>query len=146
MYEQMLIPYDGSKEAKRGAAHGIELAAELGSTIHGLFVIDLPGAPRAIALRDDEDDLREEYREYGERELEALGRMVAEHDVAYETHIRTGTPNDEIVDFAADENMDVIVMGSAYYGKLGNLLGGTTDRVVRTSPVPVITQPMGMND
>ena len=146
MYERMLIPYDGSKEAKRGAMHGIELAAELGSTIHGLFVIDLPGAPRAIALRDDEDELREEYREYGERELEALGRMAGEHDVPFESHIRTGTPNDRIVDFAAEEDMDVIVMGSAYYGKLGNLLGGTTDRVVRTSPVPVITQPMGMND
>lgn len=146
MYEHMLLPYDGSKEAKRGATHGIELAAELGSTVHGLYVIDLPGAPRAMALRDDEEEMREEYREYGERELTALEKIAAEHDVGFESHMRTGSPSDEIVDFADDEGMDVIVMGSAYRGRLGNLLGGTTDRVVRSSPIPVITKRMDMND
>jgi nucleotide-binding universal stress UspA family protein len=42
--------------------------------------------------------------------------------------------------------MDAIVMGSAYRGKLGNLLGGTTDKVVRTATVPVVTQRMQMDD
>lgn len=146
MYEHMLLPYDGSKEAKRGATHGIELAAKLGSTVHGLYVIDLPGAPRAVALRDDEESMRAEYREYGERELTTLGEIAAEHDVEFESHMRTGPPSDEIVDFADEEKMDVIVMGSAYRGTLGNILGGTTDRVVRSSPVPVITKRMEMHD
>lgn len=146
MYEHMLIPYDGSKEAKRGAEHGIALAEALGSTVHGLYVMDLPGAPRALALRDDEEEIRREYREYGERELEALGQIAADHDVEYEHHIRTGSPAEEIVDFADSEEIDVVVMGSAYRGKLGNLLGGTADSVVRASTVPVITQRMGIDD
>lgn len=146
MYEHMLIPYDGSKEAKKGAEHGIQLAAELGSTVHGLYVIDLPGVPRAMALRDDEEKMRREYREYGETELAHLGDIAESHGVSYESYIRTGSPSDEVVDFADEEEMDVIVMGSAYRGKLGNLLGGTTDRVVRSSKVPVITQRMNVND
>ena len=146
MYEQMLIPYDGSKESKRGAKHGMELAAALGSTVHGLYVIDLPGAPRAISLRDDEEELREEYREYGEEELTALGEIAADHGVEFEQHMRSGSPSEEIVDFADTEEMDVVVMGSAYRGKLGNLLGGTTDRVVRSSAVPVITHRMRAED
>ncbi|WP_276273911.1 universal stress protein [Haloarcula litorea] len=146
MYEHMLIPYDGSKEAKKGAEHGIELAAELGSTVHGLYIVDLPGTPRAMSLRDDEEEMREEYREYGERELDALGKIAADHGVEFERHMRSGSPSDQIVDFADEEEMDVIVMGSAYRGKLGNLLGGTTDRVVRSSTVPVITQRMDVND
>ncbi|WP_254274548.1 universal stress protein [Haloarcula marina] len=145
MYEHMLLPYDGSKEAKKGAKHGIELAAELGSTVHGLYIMDLPGVPRAMSLRDDEESVRKEYREYGERELANLGEIAERKGVAFEQHIRTGSPSDEIVDFATDEDMDVIVMGSAYRGKLGNLLGGTTDRVVRSSPVPVISQRMDLN-
>ncbi|MDS0280711.1 universal stress protein [Haloarcula onubensis] len=146
MYEHMLIPYDGSKESTKGATHGLELAAELGSTVHGLYVIDLPGAPRAMALRDDEEDLRAEYREHGERELAALAELAADHGVEFEHHMRTGSPSDEIVDFADEEGMDVVVMGSAYRGKLGNLLGGTTDRVVRSSKVPVITKRMELED
>jgi len=146
MYEQMLIPYDGSKESRRGAMHGFELAAALGSTVHGLYVIDLPGAPRAMALRDDEEDLREEYRDFGERELQTLRDIAEDHGVEFESHMRTGAPSEEIVDFARTEDMDVVVMGSAYRGKLGNLIGGTTDRVVRSSSVPVITHRMSAED
>ncbi|WP_336338599.1 universal stress protein [Haloarcula brevis] len=146
MYDHILVPYDGSDEARRGAEHGIELAAALDATVHALYVIDLPGTPRALALRDDEEEVREEYRTYGEEVLSELGRFAEGHGVAYETHFRTGAPSEEIVEFAEDEAMDAIVLGSAFRGKLGNLLGGTTDKVVRTSSVPVISQRMSVND
>ncbi|KAA9395900.1 universal stress protein [Haloarcula sp. CBA1130] len=146
MYDHILVPYDGSDEARRGAEHGIELAAALGATIHALYVIDLPGTPRALALRDDEEEMREEYRNYGEEVLSELGSVAESHGVAYETHFRSGAPSEEIVEFAEDRGMDAIVLGSAFRGKLGNLLGGTTDKVVRTSSVPVISQRMSVND
>ncbi|KOX92493.1 universal stress protein UspA [Haloarcula rubripromontorii] len=146
MYDHILVPYDGSDEARKGAEHGIELAAALGSTVHALYVIDLPGTPRALALRDDEEEMREEYRNYGEEVLANLGTVAEEHGVDYETHFKTGAPSEEIVEFAEDEGMDAIVLGSAFRGKLGNLLGGTTDKVVRTSSVPVISQRMSVND
>jgi nucleotide-binding universal stress UspA family protein len=60
--------------------------------------------------------------------------------------MRTGKPSEEIVAFAEEEGMDAIVMGSAYKGTLGSLLGGTTDRVVRSATVPVVTQRMHMDD
>lgn len=146
MYDHILVPYDGSDEARRGAEHGIELAAALGATVHALYVIDLPGTPRALALRDDEEEMREEYRSYGEEVLAELGNVAEDHGIDYETHFRTGAPSEEIVDFAEDNGMDAIVLGSAFRGKLGNLLGGTTDKVVRTSSVPVISQRMSVND
>ncbi|RLM95102.1 universal stress protein [Haloarcula sp. Atlit-7R] len=146
MYDHILVPYDGSDEARKGAEHGIELAAALDSTVHALYVIDLPGTPRALALRDDEEEMREEYRNYGEEVLASLGTVAEEHGVDYETHFKTGAPSEEIVEFAEDEGMDAIVLGSAFRGKLGNLLGGTTDKVVRTSSVPVISQRMSVND
>jgi nucleotide-binding universal stress UspA family protein len=146
MYEHILIPYDGSDEARKGAVHGIELAASLGATVHALYVIDLPGVPRALSLRDDEEEMREEYRAYGKEVLDEICQVAAEHDVPCETAMRTGAPSEEIVEFADEEGMDAIVMGSAYRGKLGNLLGGTTDKVVRTATVPVVTQRMQMDD
>lgn len=142
MYEDILIPYDGSEEAEMAARHGVELAAELGSTVHGLYVIDLPGVPRALSLRDDEEQLRREYEEYGEKVLEELCGIAAERGVDCERSMRSGSVSERIVDFADDEGMDAIVMGSAYRGKIGTLLGGTTDRVVRTATVPVITERM----
>ena len=146
MYEHILIPYDGSDEAKKGAIHGIELAAALDAEVTTLYVIDLPGAPRALALRDDEEQMREDYRKYGEEVLGEIEDIAAEHGVECTTAMRTGSPSEEIVDYAEDEGMDAIVMGSAYRGTIGSLLGGTTDRVVRTATVPVITQRMAMEE
>lgn len=142
MYEHILIPYDGSDESQKGAKHGIELAKELGSTVTALYVMDLPGAPRALALRDDEEQIREEYREYGEEVTTELCEMAAEHGVDCHTAIKTGSVSENIVKYAKNEGMDAIVMSSAYYGTLGALLGSTTDKVVRTAPVPVITERM----
>lgn len=142
MYDTILIPYDGSDEAKKGAEHGIELAAALGSSVQALYVIDLPGVPRAPALRDDEEQLRREYEDYGETVMTEISDVATQHGVECTTAIRSGSVSDRIVEYADEEGMDAIVMGSAYRGKLGNLLGGTTDKVVRSATVPVITQRM----
>lgn len=139
MYDRILIPTDGSKEAKKGTEHGIGLAAAVGATVHALYVIDLPGSPRALSLRDDEESMRAEYQEYGEEVTSAVCEAAAAAGVDCETEIKTGAPSEEIVQYAEGEGMDAIVIGSAYQGKFRALLGGTADRVVRTSTVPVIT-------
>jgi nucleotide-binding universal stress UspA family protein len=146
MYEHILIPFDGSDEARKGAVHGIELAASVGASVHALYVIDLPGVPRALSLRDDEEQMREEYRAYGERVLGEICDIAEEHGVDCEPVMRSGAPSEEIVEYAEEEGMGAIVMGSAYRGKLGSLIGGTTDKVVRTATVPVVTQRMHMDE
>jgi len=147
VYQHILIPYDGSDEGLRGAVHGIELAAALGADVTALYVIDLPGVPRALSLRDDEEQLREEYEEYADKILTQIQGIAAdEYGVDCETATRSGSPAEEITDYAEDEEMDVVVMASAYRGRIGTLLGGTTDKVVRTAEVPVLTQRMGYEE
>lgn len=146
MYDTILIPFDGSDEAVKSAEHGIELAASVGATVHALYVIDLPGTPRTVYVRDDEDELREEYRDYGEEATAEICDLASEAGVDCDTVIKTGSPAEEIVEYAEDEGLDAIVIGSAFRGKIGALLGGTTDRVVRTSSVPVITTRMTIDE
>lgn len=146
MYDEILVPYDGSDEAEKGAIHGIELAAALGSDVTALYVIDLPGAPRALSIRDDEEKMRRQYREYGEEVLNELCEVAADHGVDCSTALRTGSVSEEIVDYAEDEGMDAIVIGSAYRGVVGSLIGGTAEKVVRTARVPVITQRMKVEE
>lgn len=146
MYERVLIPFDGSKEARKSAEHGIDLASALDATVHALYVVDLPGAPRTVYVRDDEEEMREEYRKYGEEVTGELCGMAADAGVACETAIRTGTPAERIVDYAESEGMDAIVLGSAYRGRFRALLGSTVEKVVRTSTVPVITTRMEMTE
>jgi nucleotide-binding universal stress UspA family protein len=146
MYDTILIPYNGSDESRKGAEHGLGLAAALGASVHLLYVIDLPGAPRALALRDDEEEMRERYQEYADEILGELSNVAEEQGIEAATATRTGAVSEEIVECADEESVDAIVMGSAYRGKIGSLIGGTTDKVVRSATVPVITHRMGVDD
>lgn len=146
MYDTILIPYDGTDESEKAARHGVDLAASLGAEVRGLYVIDLPGAPRTIYVRDDEEEIREEYREYGEDVLADLGEIAEEAGLGYRSAIRTGTPSKEIVSYADKEDVDAIVIGSAYRGKFPGILGSTSEKVVRTATVPVITHRMQVDD
>lgn len=139
MYDNILIPYDGTDEADIGADHALKLASAIGATVHALYVIDLPGAPRALYVRDDEEEIRERYHEYGEEVTSDLCDQAADAGVDCVTAIKTGSVREEVVDYAEGNDIDLIVMGTAYRGKVGALLGGGAEKVVRTSSVPVTT-------
>lgn len=142
MYETILIPTDGSDEARKAAQHGIELADALGAAVHALYVMDLPGVPRALSIRDDEEQIREEYEQYGERVTEEVCSMASDAGVDCVASLRSGTVHEEIVRYAEDEGNDAIVMGTGYQGRFGALLGTVAEKVVRMSPVPVISTKM----
>ncbi|PSP43613.1 universal stress protein [Halobacteriales archaeon QH_6_64_20] len=139
MYDRILIPTNGSAPAEKGANHAIELAAALGATVHALYVADLPGVPRALALRDDEEEVRERYREHGREVTGDVRDVAADAGIECVTAMKSGSVHEEIADYAEDENIDVIVIGTAYRGKVGALFGGEAEKVVRTSTVPVTT-------
>ena len=139
MYDRILIPTNGSAPAEKGANHAIELAAALGATVHALYVADLPGVPRALALRDDEEEVRERYREHGKEVTGDVRDVAADAGIECVTAMKSGSVHEEIADYAEDEDIGVIVMGTAYRGKVGALFGGEAEKVVRTSTVPVTT-------
>jgi len=146
MYDTILVPVDGSEEGEKGARHAIDLAASVGATVHAMYVIDLPGAPRTVYVREDEETMREEYHEYGEEVTGEVREMVADADIECESVIKTGSIHEEITEYAEEEGIDLIVMGTGYRGALGAILGGIAEKVVRTSTVPVTTVRMRIDE
>jgi nucleotide-binding universal stress UspA family protein len=140
MYKRILIPTDGSREARKAAKHGVGLAEAFGATIHALYVIDLPGSPRTPYIMENEDRLREEYEEYGHEVTRDVCGMAEEAGVECVTANKYGSPYKRICKYAEDEDMDCIVLG--FHGRADipdYVLGTTAERVVRTATVPVIT-------
>jgi len=146
MYDNILVPFDGTEEAQKGAKHAVDLAASVGATVHALYVIDLPGTPRTVYIRDDEEEMRAEYEKYGEEVTSEVCDMAAERDVDCAQVLQSGTIHEEIVEYAEDNAVDLIVMGSAYRGALGMVFGGNVERVVRGSSVPVTTVRMQVDE
>lgn len=135
MYDTILVPTDGSSDARRGAEHGVGLAAALGATVHAVYVVEEGTNPwRSEAIEDQ----LEEAEAYGTDLTDQVAELAAAAGVTSVTETLVG-PHvaEELNEYVESEGIDVIVMGSGFRGRLGDLLGSTADRVLRTARVPV---------
>ncbi|WP_066415820.1 universal stress protein [Halorubrum aethiopicum] len=137
MYDDILVPTDGSEAVDRALDHAIPLASDHGATVHALYVVD-----RRVANASS-SDLHEEVvadlESQGEAAVEAVAERAREAGLAVETHVEHGTPDTEIVAYAEEAGIDVIVMspeGKSPRERIQSL-GSVSDRVTDDSTVPV---------
>lgn len=139
MYDDILIPTDGSEGVEEAIGHGIELANLTGATVHGLFVVD---TSEAAAIPDPQwMTMEETLEETGQRAVEDVSERARAREIEAVTAIRRGTPHDEIVAYAEEADADLVVMGT--HGRSGIdrvLLGSVTDNVVRRADRPVLVK------
>lgn len=75
-----------------------------------------------------------------EEELELLANDCSREAERVRAHFRTGAPAQEIVLFAEEEGVGLIVMGThGWTGARHLILGSTAENVVRTAKCPVLT-------
>ncbi|MFC4359465.1 universal stress protein [Halobium salinum] len=137
MYEHILLPTDGSESAEAAIDHAIDLAVRYDATLHVLYVVDTAAFGD---LPHDTSVVLEGFEEVGRAAVERVADRARETGVPVETDLVHGLPRDEIVDYVEAEGIDLVVMGTHGRTGLGRMvLGSTTERVVRRSPVPVVT-------
>ena len=136
-YGDVLVPTDGSVHATAAVELGSQFANRCGGTLHLLSVMDeLPEVADA-ELAPLPEQLEANLQAVLDEEAATAERAGAD-DVT--TAIATGTVPREVLAYAEAEGIDLIVMGT--HGRTGidrHLIGSFTERVIRTSPVPVLT-------
>lgn len=137
MYDNILIPTDGSEQAGNAIEEGIRLASELGATVHALHVVDEFEA-KIVPITGEQDEKRAEYMEHGERITDEVAQVASEAGVECVTTVETGLPHKEIEHYVEDNDIDIVVIGSRGLGSVEEmLLGSTADKVVRLIDKPV---------
>ena len=135
MYQDVLVPTDGSPAAGRAIDHAIAIADRFDATVHGLYVF-VEGPYGSL----EQEDVRAEADANAERALDHLTREARRRGVEVKTANRRGTPDEEILAFADETDVDMIVMGTAGRSGLNRVLvGSVTEYVVRNATVPVVT-------
>jgi len=145
--KRILVPTDFSAASKHAVSIGTTLAKRFNAEIHPLHVRRLHRDPNG--LLDDpagEQSLLDEVEQVLQatdlKVQEALGELEDRHNgVRYVGHIERGVsvPN-TILESVAAYGCDLIVMGTHGRRAVSHLLmGSVTERVVRLSPVPVMT-------
>ncbi|MGQ4555684.1 universal stress protein [Halobellus sp. GM3] len=137
MYDNILVPTDGSDATEGAVDHAIELAKQYDATLHALYVVDT-GAYSSLEVGSD--IVVEALREEGTKAVEEVKSEAESAGIAVETAVETGIAHRAIVDYVDDEDIDLVVMGT--HGRTGVgrfLLGSVTEKVVRTANAPVLT-------
>lgn len=135
MYQDLLLATDGSDPARRATDHAVELAAQLDATLHVLSVSE--DGPTA---ENQEDRLRNDPEDEAATAAEEAEEVASREGVATTVDMRHGVPQEQIVDFAETNQIDMIVVGTAGRSGLDHLISGSVaEEIVRNAPVPVVT-------
>jgi nucleotide-binding universal stress UspA family protein len=149
-FNKIMIATDGSACSGIATEKGIEFARLSGGTVYAVYVMPTAslfsmnqGYSYSIGMNPDFEPMYEEIHEAMEKQgqqavndVKGLGEMKG---VNVESVLLEGNPSDELIRYAEEEKMDIVIMGTL--GKTGLdklLLGSVAGNLVRHSKVPVM--------
>jgi nucleotide-binding universal stress UspA family protein len=146
-YEQILVPYDGSKYYKKSLEESIEIAKKFNSNIHLLHVID---ALTTVSPINDNPDFiinmkkleRVLKNTVSKNDLMLRNEILRckEKEINADYKIITGSVADGILKFAKKMDIDLIVMGSQGLSGVRKImaLGSVSRKVSELAQCPVL--------
>jgi nucleotide-binding universal stress UspA family protein len=139
--KKLLVPTDFSDSARQAFRYGLSFAKEYQAELVLLHVVenltvgyasDLFPVPMA--------EVFQEISGYAKAELAKLAEEARQRGVRVSELVVQGKPSAEIIRHAAENDVDIIVLGTHGKGMLDQaLFGSTTERVVRRAPCPVLS-------
>ncbi|PGF18068.1 universal stress protein UspA [Natrinema sp. CBA1119] len=139
MYDDILVPTDGSDSSTAAVEQAVAIAEGEPTTVHFLHVVDVGTEMSASASGNIASQLTETLEEKAESALDDAVSRAEAAGVDYEKTTREGDPHEVIEEYSTEHDVDLIVMGaSGQSGLKERLLGSTTDRVVRTVETSVL--------
>lgn len=139
--KNILFPTDFSDFSNYAASFAVSFASDYGAKLHVLHVVELSfGVPEVLSLKMSMEEVDAKVMEHVRQELESAATPAILGKLDYEVACLKGKPFLEIIKFAAEKEIDMIVMGTHGRSALESmLLGSTAEKVVRKAPCPVFT-------
>ena len=138
----ILVPTDFSKHSENALIYAAAFAEKFDTELHLLHVVqDLAVfIPEAVTAAPP---ISPPVEQITAAVREALDRIIDSHKLRKFTvhaEVREGSPFYEIIRYAKEQDVDLIIMGTHGRGGLVHvLLGSVAEKVVRKSPCPVLT-------
>lgn len=137
-FQHILVPTDFGDVAQHALDLAVELASSCGAKLTLLHVHSVPTPAYAEALSWPLDEIERAARAALDKALADTRARHANTDAVLEA----GIAHDRIVELVKSRGVDLVVLGT--HGRRGLprvVLGSVAEKVVRLSPVPVLTVP-----
>ena len=149
-FKKIMIATDGSDCSVLAANRGIELARLSGGTVYAVHVV-----PTAYLFPMDGDyfssmgvnpywepmyeTMYEALNKHGQQTVDYVKGLGEAKGIKVEPILLEGHPAEELIRYAEEEGIDIVIMGT--HGKKGLdrlLLGSVAENLVRHSKVPIM--------
>jgi nucleotide-binding universal stress UspA family protein len=150
MFQQIMVPLDGSELAERALPCAERLGAATGATLHLVHVVELappltwPFAPAYVPANVHDDLVARETQQATEY-LDKMRERVAASGVHVRTEQMIGYAAATLLDYERDTGIDLVVMCS--HGRTGLArfaLGSVAEHLLRHGTAPVLlVRPFG---
>ena len=140
-FQRILVATDLSAPARRAAERGAMLSRQTQAALDLLHVADLSPLDHLRQwLPGQAQDMPQRVLEAAQAQVHALADLLRQrHGVAANTHVRTGAVTNELVRIVKELQADLLVCGARGESVVRHLLLGTTaQRILRTTPCPVL--------
>lgn len=139
--KRILFPTDFSEGALHALPYALDMAKTCNAKLYMIHVIyDVATASGLYVPHVSFDEMYKDLGKSAQKELEKFGCEELKDLKDVEYTVLRGIPYDEILKFAKEKNIDIIVIGT--HGRKGLdrfLFGSTAEKVVRYAPCPVLT-------
>jgi nucleotide-binding universal stress UspA family protein len=136
MIEKILIPTDGTENSRQAIDRAIEIAKPVDASIHALSITS------DFSFEERQDQLRSDPSDAAESAIVEAKEMVEGADLDFTSSIREGTTHEQILGYADENDIEMIVM--ATHGRTGLqrvVLGSVAEKTIRNSTRPVLIVP-----
>lgn len=136
---RILIATDGSKAAENVADFGLEIALCSGAKVYAVYVVDITFFDSILMDESWVKNACEQFERVGREAICCIEENAKAAGIEAAPILLKGNPAEKILDFAENQKVDMIVIGSA--GKSGTerfMLGSVSEKVVRNSKIPVL--------
>ncbi|HEY3497903.1 MAG TPA: universal stress protein [Polyangiaceae bacterium] len=147
MFRRILVPVDYSENSRQSLIFAAKLAAGVGAALDVVHVWDRPAyVSDAVMVRrpgQEHCSLAELIEDNAQRDMkEFLATVAFPAGLTVEGRLCSGDPVSTLIAEAKSKQHDLVVIGT--HGRTGlahMLLGSVTEKLIRLSPVPVLTLP-----
>ncbi len=140
--KQILVATDFSDCSEHALRYACEFAEAFGAELHLVYVNEPPAAAYSefgvgfVGVEGIEDDIKRGAT----AKLDALPGRKWQDKLTVSRAVLFGTPFIEIVRYARENDIDLIVLGTHGRGAIAHMLmGSTAEKVVRKASCPVMT-------
>jgi nucleotide-binding universal stress UspA family protein len=140
--KKILVPCDFSEQATNAFRFALDVAAQAKGEIHLIHVVEVPVVHDSVLMpvMAYEEALFTELREKAEKQFKKMTNKYAPENKKITYKVIFGPVYRMLTDYISDIGIDLVVMGSkGASGVREILIGSNAEKIVRNSPVPVIT-------